>query len=177
MLHYLPVGDIGKHRDEFLAKVHKRAGKGNWFWAFRVGKKLYSWELGIQLYEDAYWQFLRSDISLIKELLGYFNVFVYDRHDLDSGLDYKIQNNSRDHFQDIAIRRCLIRFGVWFNGKDIMEINGSKFDHNQVPFHLPHLINKPDINKSLRSFMFSNRLIVIAPELEDKAKLSEILIK
>lgn len=176
MLDYIQVGDLGKNRDKFIQKVTRSAGKGNWFWTFRCNNKLYSWEMGMQMYEDAYWQFLRNDVSLVKELVGYFNVYVLDRHDIDSSINYKHQLNERDHYPDIALRRCLVRLGVWFQGKEILRIPATKFNDCNVPFHLPHLIQKPDDKKSIKSWLDSNRYIVIAPDIEDKCKLSDILV-
>lgn len=175
MIHYLQVGNLGKNRDKFLSKVGKQAGKGNWFWAFRCKDKLYSWEFGMQIYEDAYWSFLRNDISLIKELISKHNVFVNDRHDIDSFCNYKHQTNASDHYSDIAIRRCLIRMGVWFQGSDVFDLKDTKFIDSNVPFHLPHLIEGK--GKSALSWLNKNRYIVIAKETEDKCRLSEIMIK
>ena len=175
LIHYLQVGNLGKNRDKFLGKVGKQAGRGNWFWAFRCKAKLYSWELGMQMYEDAYWNFLRNDISSIKELISKHNVFVHDRHDIDSLFNYKHQTSHSDHYSDIAIRRCLIRMGVWFQGSDIFDLKDTKFIDSNVSFHLPHLIEGD--NKSALSWLNENRYIVIAKETEDKCKLSEIMVK
>lgn len=174
----MQVSDLGNNRDKFLAKVTRVAGKGNWFWAFAAKKKLYSWEWGLQLYEDAFWEFFKHNGSALKELVdNYSNVYVINRFDIDSGLDYKKQTQNSDHYSDIAVRRCFIRFGLSFKGKDILELGKSQFSQSKVPFHLPHLINKPDTLGSVKSWLDTNRLIVIAPEIEDKAKLSEILVK
>jgi len=178
MLDYIQVSDLGVNRDKFLAKVTRVAGKGNWFWAFFVKKKLYSWEWGLQLYEDAFWEHLKHNIDDFKNLVdNYSNVYVTNRFDIESGLDYKKQNQHSDHYSDIAVRRCLVRFGLSFKGKDILDLNKSMFSQKSVPFHLPHLINKPDDNGSAKSWLDTNRLIVTAPEIEDKAKLAEMLIR
>jgi len=177
MLQYIQVGDLGKNRDQFITKVQKTAGKGNWFWAFRANKRLYSWEWGLQLYEDAYWHYLRSNVKKLKEIIAYNDVYVYNRHETESVLDYKIQKHYQDHYEDIAIRRCLIRFGVWFTGKELLSIKDSPFDDAKISFHLPHLINKPDATNSIRSWLNTNRMIVIASEIEDKCRLAEILVK
>lgn len=177
LIEYIQVGNLGKNRDKFISKVNQKVGKGNWYWSFRAGDKLYSWEWGMQLYEDAYYQFFRQDASKLKDIVGYSNVFVYNRHDLDSGLDYKRQSQESDHCADIAIRRCLVRFGVWFHGKEILSLKGSAFDPVEVKFHLPHLVNKPDKLKSIQSWINSNRLIVVTPTIEDQFRLAELMVK
>jgi hypothetical protein len=178
MLDFMQVSDLGNNRDKFLAKVTRVAGKGNWFWAFVVKKKLYSWEWGLQLYEDAFWEFFRHNAPILKDLVdNHSNVFVINRFDIEANLDYKKQTQNSDHYSDIAIRRCFVRFGLSFKGKDILDLNKSQFSQSIVPFHLPHLINKPDANNSVKSWLDTNRIIVIAPEVEDKAKLADMLIR
>ena len=177
MIDYIQIGDMGKNRNRFFHKVSQQVGKGNWFLGFRAGQKLYSWAFGMQLYEDAYWSFLREDIEYIKELVGYSDVFVYNRHDADSCLNYKEQTQESDHYQGIAIRRCLVRMGVWFKGEGILKIPETKFNDCKIPFHLPHLINKPDSIGSIKSWIDTNRLVIVAPEIEDKAKLAELMVK
>lgn len=174
MLDYIQVGDLGADRDKFISKVTRVAGKGNWFWAFKVGKKLYSWEWGLQVYEDAFYEYFKNNVELIKPLIeNYHDVFVINRFDLESGIDYKKQNQNKDHYNDIAIRRCLVRFGLWFKGKELLEINNSLYSHIKIPFHLAHLAK----NTSVKTWFDDSRYIVVAPEIEDKAKLSEFLIK
>ena len=161
MLNFINPFGIDEDREAFIRSVNRKAGKGNWFWVFKVGKQLWAYELGMQLYEDAYWLFLRKDIGRIK--------------DLDSGLDYRKQTQPGEHYSDIAIRRCMRRFGIWFKGTDIFDISKTQYADRKVPFHLPHLVSSPD--KSAKSWIDSNRLIVIAREVEDKCKLAEILVK
>lgn len=176
MLQYIQVGNHKENRDKFISSVNKQVGKGNWYWCFKAGKRLYSWQWGMQLYEDAYYKFISSDISLVKELVSYSNVFEINRHDVDSKADYKHQQHSADHVQDIAIRRCLIRLGVWFKGREILDLNSSKFNHSKITFHLPHLINDKK-SKTIQSWLDNNRMIVIAIGVEDQAKLSEMMIR
>jgi len=176
MLKFIYVGDHGSNRDKFIQKVNKQAGKGNWFFAFRAGKKLYSWNWGMQLYEDAYLSFLGKDINLVKKLVSACDVCEINNKDLDAYLDYKKQKHDRDHYQDIAIRRCLVRLGVWFKGTDLLSVPGTEFDHSKIPFHLPHLLRKPDSLKSIKSWLDGNHLLVIASSSEDKAELAGIMV-
>lgn len=177
MLEYVEVPlSLQVERNKFANGLNSKIGKGDWFWGFRAGKKLYSWSWGLQLYEDAYWSFFKQSPTHIRNLVAYSNVYVYGRGDIESSLDYKKQTQLYDHFQDIAIRRCLVRFGVWFKGMDFLKLPGSDFDDSKVHFHLPHLIHKPDAISSIKSWL-SNRLIIVARTIEDKARLAEVLIK
>jgi len=176
MLNFITPFGIERDREKFIRSVNRKAGKGNWFWVFRVGKKLYSYELGMQLYEDAYWVLLRKRTDLLKEVMDHFDVYVINRHDLDSGLSYKKQEHPyNEHYADIAVRRCLRRYGTWFRGKELMPLKGTSLDDREVPFHLPHLVSNPE--KSARSWLESNRLIVVAKTIEDEAKLAEVLVR
>lgn len=170
-----PIG-ISKNRERFIHSINKRVGKGNWFWVFKVGKKLYSNNLGMQLYEDAYWIYLKKNIDALKLIMNSNEIYIINRHDIESGLSYTQQNHPyQEHYADIAIRRCLRRYGTWFRGNELLSLVGSKLDDARIPFHLPHLVNSPD--KTLRSWFNSSRAIVVAKTIEDEAKLSEILIR
>ncbi|RDJ35264.1 MAG: hypothetical protein DWQ19_10645 [Crenarchaeota archaeon] len=178
MLDYIPVSDLGNNRDKFLTKVTRQVGKGNWFWIFVAKNKFYSWEWGIQFYEDAFYSFFRKNIDSLQKLcLNFSDVCVKNRFDIESGLNYKKQTQHYDHFNDIALRRCLIRFGVAFRGKDLLNLDGTEYDQQKIPFHLPHLIRIPDKEKTVQSWLNSNRFIAVATTVADQAKLSEILIK
>lgn len=174
---FIQISDLQFNRDKFFYKVNKSVGNGNWFWVFKIKDKIYSWDLGFQLYEDAYFQYLRENVNQIKKIVKHYDVFVYNRHDIDSKLNYKKQDYKADHYHDIAIRRCLIRLGLWFKGKKMLNLSKSDLCHSKIPFHLPHLILKPDKLQSVKSYLFSNRFIVITPTIEDQSKLSEMMIK
>ena len=179
MLEFFPVRLLGKERDKFCWHMDKKYGRKNWLWAFRVGKKLYSFDLGMQIYEDAYCQFFRNNVSKLKILAeNFYDVCVTDRADLESGLDYHKQTQKWDHYADIAIRRSLVRLGLWFKGEvDLFKIAGSDYNDGNVPFHLPHLLHRSDAKQSAKAWLSSNRIIAVATSLEDQHKLSKVLVK
>jgi hypothetical protein len=175
MLDLIPTPNLGKKRDEFTRLLNRKVGKGNWYWAFGIGKKLYSWDLALQIYEDAYWIFFRNHLTLLKKLAkNYTDVFEFDKTDMESGLDFSIEKQKADHYQDIAIRRALRRFGIWFQGKDgtLLELPGSEYGEENIPFHLPHLIE----GKKLKDF-HKRRVAIIAMKPTDKIHLGNILIR
>lgn len=168
----LAVPSLGTKRDEFVKLLNKRAGKGNWYWAFQVGKLLYSWEFGLQLYEDAYWLYLKNHLTSLKELVtNYGDVYVIDKKDLQAGLDYKKQAQYEDHYSDIAIRRSLRRLGVWFKGDRLLKLSDSEFSDSKIPFHLTHLV------KGVVADFLRTRVAVVAVEISDKHELGERLIR
>lgn len=176
MLDLIPVGDLGKNRKKFIAKITKKAGEGNWFWVYRSDKTLISWALGLQLYEDAYYMFFRNNLDVLKEVASYYDVYVYNKLDLESGLKYKAQNQDGEHYEDVAVRRCMIRFGVNFRGrkKKSYLIPGSSLDHGSVPFHLPHLLRSS--RATAKEWLYNNRMIALATTVEDQVKLSRMLV-
>lgn len=77
-------------------------------------------------------------------------VFDNDNSNVLAGTDYSIQTVASTHFQDIAIRRCLVRLGQRFRGDHLVEIRGEvsegcRFNPGQLLFHLPELIAKPEL--------------------------------
>jgi len=61
-----------------------------------------------------------------------------------------LQENDSNHYQDIALRRNLLRLGRVFEGDHLVEVRakeseGFRFQPGQVAFHLPHLIVKPHV--------------------------------
>ena len=99
---------------------------------------------------------------------------VYDDElsNVKSEFDYTKQETPRTHIQDIAIRRSLLRLGVWFEGKELIRIRQEKGTHSlsitlspgRVPFHRPDLIVKPEITgwwypETVESFYQSNKYL------------------
>ena len=170
-------GEI-RSREGFIKFMDRKVGKGRWFRGISVGKKLYSMELGLQIYEDAYFTFFRQSLERIKFLAkGYSDVFVIDNQDLQASTDYKMQTQPKEHFQDIAIRRCFRRLGIWFQGKGIFKIPDSEYDDNKISFHMPQLHRHADSIGSIRSWLHANLVVIATPTIEDQVKLAEMLIK
>lgn len=173
MLDFIQVPDLKDKRDSFMRKVEKTVGKNNWTWAFKFRNKFYSFHLGFQIYEDAFYSFLLKNIDLLKSLVtDYENVYHNTYEDFDSGLDYNIQKDKTDHYDDIAIRRSIARLGLQFGGKQILDIKNSPYSELKIPFHMP--LGKPI---SVKTWFDQSRYIVVAPEIQDKVKFSQLLIK
>jgi len=145
-------GFFGKRRDEVIAGFNAQHGPGNWQlgWTMENGPVL-SFQEAVLVYEQAYYRFLTS--GNILERLTTEAIDVYDNSltNSSSGLNYNSQESILTHLQDIALRRCIMRFGVRFRGQEPIQIRGSKGTHDlsrtlspgQVPFHRPELIHQP----------------------------------
>jgi hypothetical protein len=147
-------GYFGKHRDQKYAEYDQRFGVGNWRIAWKVGENIVDL-LGVTaLYEDAYFQFLGRNPRVLQELIEQASD-VYDDQptNIESGYDYLRQETPRTHLQDVAIRRCVLRFGKSFAGPELIQIRDKAGSHplsltlspGWVPFHLPDLIIQPVI--------------------------------
>ena len=174
MLDFIQVGDLKDKRDSFIYKLEKTVGKNNWSWLFKIGKNFYSYPIGMQIYEDSFWHFLFKNVDLLKDLVtSYKNLYHVSYDDFESNLDYNKQKHKSDHFDDIAIRRCVARFGLKFNGTQVLDINNSVYSEMKIPFHLP-CGNKI---QTVKSWFNQSRYIVIATEIQDKVNFSQMLIK
>lgn len=168
-------GFLGKRRDEKYRQWDEKYGKGNWRLAWKVGEMFVDF-LGVcALYEDAYFAFLREHYNVRRMLMAEASD-VYDNElsNVESGLDYTKQETSRTHIQDIAIRRSLIRMGLWFRGRELIRIRQDKGMHflsvilspGRVSFHRPEFIEVPELKgwwhpKTVESFYQSNKVLQV----------------
>jgi hypothetical protein len=146
------VGYFGSRRDAFNAGFDGQYRAGNWRIAFEMGELTLDLAEMLQVYEDSYLLFLIANPSIL-ELLVTEASDVYDDHpsNVASGLIYAIQQTNRNHYQDIAIRRCLRRLGRQFRGGNLLQIRHQIGTHplsmtlspGTVPFHLPQLVTEP----------------------------------
>ncbi|MGC9309117.1 MAG: hypothetical protein ACP5D2_00285 [Candidatus Nanoarchaeia archaeon] len=71
---------------------------------------------------------------------------VYDTSpsNTDAGIDYDFQETENNHIHDIAIRRAILRNGLWFKGRSLMHVRpegqGEAFIPCSIPFHIPERI-------------------------------------
>jgi hypothetical protein len=147
-------GYFGKKRAERHAEYDTQHGRGRWRIAWQVGPHIMTFEQFVQLYEDAYFQFLLRNPRILNQLVEEASE-VYDTalSNIESGLDYLAQEDSATHLQDITIRRSLMRLGRWFEGKEPLQVRHQRGGHalsmilspGCVPFHLPELLPKSEL--------------------------------
>lgn len=167
-------GQFGRRRDQRRAEFDERYGPGDWRVVWRIGRRLGSFAEAVMVYEDAYCQYL-ADNTAVREALVSTASDVYDNDlsNIASGFDYAHQESDRDHIQDVAIRRCLVRLGEEFRGREPLQIRHSDGSHplsltlspGRVPFHRPEWLIRPEIvlwwaePGSVESFYQSNKLL------------------
>lgn len=166
-------GFFGKKRDETFNKYHRMYGKENWRIAWQFPSSILKFSDACLAYEAAYYldSFKREDLwkELAKTAL---EVYDHSPSDIESSLDYLIQNSNSTHLQDIAIRRVISRRGWKFEGDKLIQIRshseywGQKLSPGRVDFHIPKAILIPRLegwwNKdSIEDFWQSNKVLQI----------------
>jgi len=144
-------GYFGDKRDELHSEWDKKFGKDNWKIAWQWGGLVLDRSEALQMYEDGYYEFLKSN----SEVLDWLVTTASDIYDtaptnVKAGFSYDVQETKNNHLHDVAIRRALLRTGNWFAGNSLLEIRstdkeGWKLSPCMVPFHLPELISKEPI--------------------------------
>jgi len=168
-------GYSGKRREARHQQWDSEYGQGNWRTAWKVGETSVDLIGACALYEDGYFNFLENHPLTLKRLIREAsNVYDDAESNIDSGFDYTKQETGRTHLQDIAIRRVLIRRGLWFQGSEPIQIRDRLGIHplsvilspGQVPIHMPDLIETPELSGwwkkgSIESFYQSNKFLQI----------------
>ncbi|MFC1754327.1 hypothetical protein ACFL96_13205 [Thermoproteota archaeon] len=166
-------GYTGKKKAKRLAGFDKEYGEGNWRLAWEWNNQVISEEFTWQLYEDGYYSdsFEREDLWQ-KLVHTAREVYDLEPRDIESGLDYHIQQGIATHLQDIAIRKVVQRRGWVFEGDELVRIRhhdnywGRNLGPGKVPFHIPELILVPHLESwwdpdSIEDFYQSNKILQI----------------
>ncbi len=172
-------GYIGKRKQEKHSEWDKRFGKGNWDFIWKLGENFLNFEQACQVYEDSYFMHSFRIESIWRKIFADAKD-VYDnaKTNINSGLDYKIQESNLTHLQDISVRRVGMRRGWKFRGERLIQIRGPESEGHLltpglIPFHLYHplspelMIERPNIAPkwadadSVESFYQNNRWLAI----------------
>jgi len=179
------AGFWGSDRKKIETKLDAEyKGRENWriiyVWG-ENGELVIPKSVAMELYGDAYYEFLKENMEITQYLRKQArDVYVYPEQAVVRGeqstpdtLDYMIQEISATHLQDIAIRRALIRLGIWFEGKKLICVRGGSDDEigkmlspGKVPFHIINKIYKPHLDgwwedNSVACFYHSNKLLQV----------------
>jgi hypothetical protein len=164
---------LGKKRDDFVRSMNEKYGEGNWRLAWKIGNRFVPFEQAIILYEGAYFLEVYNNIDFWKgTFLEYSECYDNAISNVKSGLDYSIQRENSNHYQDISVRRVMLALGLRFGSPDkpLMWIrhnskdDGSYLSPGRVKFHLPKLIVQPELSGwwetgSTESFWQSNKFL------------------
>jgi hypothetical protein len=166
-------GYFGKKKNEIHSQYNSMYGKDKWRIMWQWNSGTIPFIAACQIYEDGYYadSFRRED--LWKELSSVaYDVYDHEKSDVESGLDYLVQNGNATHLQDISVRRVFLRRGFRFEGDRLVQIRshaeyfGEKLSPGKVQFHLPDLIIEPHLKNwwdynSIEDFWQSNKVLQI----------------
>ncbi len=139
-------GYLGKKRDEMHSKWDNQFGKDFWRIAYQIGELVVPREMGVQIYEDGYYEFFKSHPDTLEWLLSTAsNVYDTAETNVNAEFDYLNQETPNNHIHDVAIRRSIARLGKWFKGDHLMHVRwkdseGFRVNPGVVLFHMPELI-------------------------------------
>ena len=144
-------GYFGDMRDELHAMWDKQFLGGYWRLAWQWGGLVLEKPEALQVYEDGYYEFLKSNPDTLDWLITTASD-VYDTAptNVQAKFSYDIQETPNNHLHDVAIRRALLRTGKWFSGSQLLEVRKPeaeswKLSPCMIPLHLPDMISEEPI--------------------------------
>jgi hypothetical protein len=166
-------GVFGHKKSQIFSDYDSSFGKGNWRIVHAYQGKFIPFRKVCSLFEQAYFQDSVRRDNLWNDLRkAASEVYDIDPSDINSGLDYLVQNNTSTHIQDIAIRNVFRRNGWNFQGSELIQIRGNakpfgqKLTPGRVEFHQPQDIVIPHLEgwwdkDSVEDFYQSNKVLHI----------------
>lgn len=103
-------GYFGKKRDELVRGWNSQFGECSWRIAWQWGNQFIEKPEALQIYEDGYYEFLKSNPDVLDWLVKTASD-VYDTAptNVKAGFSYKHQETQNNHLHDVAIRRAVLR--------------------------------------------------------------------
>jgi hypothetical protein len=158
------IGFVGRTNDR-LREILNRAYGASWRKTHLLNGKPLSWREALEQYEFSYYLHFRANPRLAERVRSTASE-IYDNEpsNVDSGLDYAVQETRASHYQDIAIRRALTKLELEkqgtaydsaqlprisiFHGDRLCQVRSSSSDFpelspGEVPFHEPGQIMGP----------------------------------
>lgn len=151
----------GKRRHGIYNEFDQRYGSENWIPAHYCDGKVISRYDGYLMYEEGYYQFLKSNPGIREWIINTASdVYDIDPSNVNSGLEYTAQEYEVTHLQDISIRRVLTRLkleeeGIPYDPENLPKIPIFRGDHlvhirdkhsegyflnpGLIPFHRPEI--------------------------------------
>jgi len=139
-------GYFGKKRDEVLRSYDERYGLGKWRLSWYFNGEILNKEEAVQIYEDAYYEHLKKNSSLLEKLITTaYDVYDTAPSNVQAVYSYTHQETPNTHLHDVSIRRAVLRLGKRFSGKELIQVRSTDSEWwvlspCMIPFHLPDLI-------------------------------------
>lgn len=146
-------GWFGEAKASMIEQFNQTYGVGNWRIRHQLGPRLMDFNEAVKLYELCYERhFLNPHTRFLWTSLFKMasEVWTEEERDIESGLDYTIQQAKAPHYEDIAIRIIMQRYGQSFKGTRPVRIRADSADavgialsSIHVPFIFPEFIEAP----------------------------------
>lgn len=175
-------GFFGKKREELVNQFNQKYGKGGWKVVHIVGEQEYGFLDSCKLfYEESYFQYLKDKKDIVDWICSFANVYDNSMTNVKSGTNYKIQETTANHIQDIVIRNVIARLDREFNrnSSDFLQIRGKRqgelLSPGKIPFYDPALIIQPSLRpgwaaeNSVEDFWQSCKFVVVKEKQEVQA--------
>ena len=175
-------GYFGKKKEEFVSEYNRKYGKGNWTLRWIADGYQMDYLASCRFhYEYSYFTYLLMRPEIVDSISLYENVIDNAASNIESRLDYSIQESESTHIQDIAIRNCLHLLGRNFLGlsqERFLVIRGKSssgafLNPGVIPFHNPALIEDQSLcpawaeRGSVEDFWQSNKWLVVKEKQDD----------
>ena len=176
------IGYLGKKRDIVVHGLNQKYGQDRWTFAWRFFNQHHEFVAACKyFYERSYYQFLKARPEELDYICSFGEVIDNAESNVDSGLDYTVQETKATHIQDIAIRNVLYTLGRKFNKRSDQLLvvrgegtNGFRFNPGNVPFFVPDQIIGPKVSPdwampgSVEDFWQNNKHLMVHPDVADK---------
>ena len=173
------IGYLGGKREQFVQRMNKLYGEGNWTLGYIAEGKALDRDQALELYQKSYEAFFRANPDYTQKMLREARD-VYDTNvsNVSSGLNWYVQEDSRSHLQDIAVRRAVKELGLAFQGDKLLQIRGLDSDlpelnPGRVPFISGEIIITPPeftadwVQKgSIEDFWQNNKFLFVRANTE-----------
>lgn len=144
-------GYLGRKRDLAREGWNEQYGRDRWRLVWRAPVDEHEFEIACKIfYEESYFLYLSERPKLVDQICTFGEVYDNSPTNVQSGLDYKIQEAYSTHIQDIAVRNVLWRMNRKFEGppEKMMQIrsqdtNGYFLSPGVIPFVRPDWIHTP----------------------------------
>jgi len=167
-------GLFGEKKKKKVRDYNDLYGLDNWKVCWKYDSRILDLDSALKLYEMSYSLHFMSNRIIWNDLIKRArNVWVEEESDMESGLDYSIQEAEANHYEDIAIRRVLGYWGRTFKGEDLVRVRGDSdllcgklLSSQYVPFIAPAYIEEPRLDgwwkiNSVEDFWQSNKILLV----------------
>src|SRR5512143_816470 len=173
-------GFFGRRKYDIIARLNETYGRDGWrlVWIAELnhvgtGNRWYTYDEACRFfYEESYYRYLQGNPSEVDFICQYQECYDNALSNVQSGLDYRVQEAYSTHIQDIAVRNALRRLGRSFTGANgrMLQIRGAstdghRFGPGNIPFYRPELIIQPSLKPawagagSVEDFWQSNKTV------------------